>query len=595
MIRYLRGTKHQEIRYGTPGKGHGPGDQLPVERDFNLIEVFADASFCPGSDRSQTGIVLMWGNAPVGWLSMRQPCASLSTAEAELQASLDGMTLAEGLHGLLSELAESPQKSYLYNDNVGACTVMSLPQGSWRTRHLRLKAAWFFEQLELSRFKAYHVPGKYMLGDLCTKALLGPRVKELLNMMSVSCDESPSGADGGESAWKSLNVLDGYTSGSTRSGGDGRVRQAIRAITAASVLESVASKLLKVQVELDDSQTESYDLLKYLCALLVLVGLVALSAWKCRSRETPRIRVVRETDERSDEDWSVILGSEPEGADHELEARFSGRSFGSLTNSVPYDLRGSRTPPDDEGTTGSGYRSSTVPVYRSTQGPLTPGDDDDDCDDGFRNISEEGLRRRVGSDTNPTSKLPRTLVPQPHMREGSRGGGLLSAATSSASAERASEFFLVRDAGNEMVGAYARYVDDEAVVGTPAAVKAMLPDEEPEEQTAPQTVTRRFDDHRERLVIHPGWTLKAPPILNRDLIPDWGGPEALMHQKLPPSLTADIWYIDRRRGVLTRFHAVARQRLYVPSKQGIPDGVEWAELTGRRRTLGYLQAYECST
>ena len=36
-----------------------------------------------------------------------------------------------------------------------------------------------------------------MLGDLCTKALFGPRVRELLNMMSVSCDERPSGADGG--------------------------------------------------------------------------------------------------------------------------------------------------------------------------------------------------------------------------------------------------------------------------------------------------------------------------------------------------------------------------------------------------------------
>ncbi|CAE7312985.1 RE1, partial [Symbiodinium microadriaticum] len=69
MIRYLRTTKHQEVRYGIPGEGHGPGSQLPIERDFNLIEVFADASFCPGSDRSQTGIVLMWGNAPIGWMS----------------------------------------------------------------------------------------------------------------------------------------------------------------------------------------------------------------------------------------------------------------------------------------------------------------------------------------------------------------------------------------------------------------------------------------------------------------------------------------------------------------------------------------------
>ena len=196
MIRYLRATKNQELVYGCPGKGHGPGEQLPVERDFNLIVVL-HASFCPGSDRSQSGIILMWGNAPIGWMSMRQPCASLSTAEAELQSSLDGVTLAEGLHGLLAELAEAPQQTFLYNDNVGAGTVLTLPQGAWRTRHLRLKAAWFLEQLEYSRFRVYHMPGQYMLGDLCTKSLVGARVKELLKMMNV-CVE-PSSVDGGES------------------------------------------------------------------------------------------------------------------------------------------------------------------------------------------------------------------------------------------------------------------------------------------------------------------------------------------------------------------------------------------------------------
>ncbi|CAE7867861.1 RE2, partial [Symbiodinium necroappetens] len=242
MIRYLKSTKHQEVRYGIPGEGHGPGSQLPVERDFNLIEVFADASFCPGSDRSQTGIVLMWGNAPIGWMSMRQPCASLSTAEAELQASLDGMTLAEGLHGLLSELAE-----------------------------------------------AYHVPGKYMLGDLCTKPLLGPRIKELLSMMSVTL-EKPSDADGGES--DSLKEIKRYKIEpveSSGSGGDGRVEQALRAITAASLIDGVASKLMKIQVEIEEEKNqldEIFDLLKYLSAVLVLVGLIALVAWKCWKRES---------------------------------------------------------------------------------------------------------------------------------------------------------------------------------------------------------------------------------------------------------------------------------------------------------------------
>ncbi|CAE7635935.1 RE1 [Symbiodinium sp. CCMP2592] len=313
MIRYLRATKDQELVYGLPGKGHGPGNQLPVERDFNLIEVFADASFCPGTDRSQTGIILMWGNAPVGWMSMRQPCASLSTAEAELQSSLDGMTLAEGLHGLLAELAEAPQQTFLYTDNVGACTVLTLPQGAWRTRHLRLKAAWFLEQLEYSKFRVYHAPGQFMLGDLCTKALVGPRVKELLKMMNVSV--VPSSVDGGEShaVKKATKAESGVGSGNVISGG---AEKALKAVTAASLLHGALSKLVKVQIELEPEERvqleDNISVLKLACGALLLVGLTVLATWKCM-QHIPRIRAVRESSDTSSE-WSHVQ-SEPEGPD----------------------------------------------------------------------------------------------------------------------------------------------------------------------------------------------------------------------------------------------------------------------------------------
>ena len=191
MLRYLRHTADYELHYGGPGEGRGPSNQLAVDRDS--LEVLADASFCPGTDKSQTGLVILWGNSPIAWLSMRQPCASLSTAEAELQSSLDGITLAYGPYGLLPLLKEfsgESQKTLLYNDNQGACTVMNLPQGTWRTRHLRLKAAWFFEQLEHAKFRMYHVPGKFMLGDLCTKSLQGVKVRELLTMMGVLTEPS---------------------------------------------------------------------------------------------------------------------------------------------------------------------------------------------------------------------------------------------------------------------------------------------------------------------------------------------------------------------------------------------------------------------
>ncbi|OLQ05239.1 Copia protein [Symbiodinium microadriaticum] len=434
MIRYLRATKHQELVYGMPGIGHGPGDQLPVERNFNLIEVFADASFCPGTDRSQTGIILMWGNAPVGWMSMRQPCASLSTAEAELHASLDGMTLAEGLHGLLTELAEAPQQSFLYNDNIGACTVMTLPQGAWRTRHLRLKAAWFLEQLELSRFRIYHVPGRFMLGDLCTKSLQGVRVRELLQMMSVQL--GPSNVDGGEShAIKkaAAGAEVSFGSGGVTSGG---AEKALKALTAASLLHGVMSKLVTVQVDIEPEEKHWFDynnnLLKLACGALLLVALTAFATWK----------YVKHVDPRRSLEGERLLGG----------------GLGAFSASGDAGL----SEGDDD---------------------LPPGDEQEDT---------------------------------------------------AAELQSALEF---------------------------KAAARPIP------------------------VIYPGWYLRTPPQETWDPEPAWGGPESNFHQSIPPRVKKDFWHVDRRRSVAVRFHAQPRVKLYLPGPSGLPEGVQYAQLTGRRRTL----------
>ena len=184
LLKYLRGTIHYKICYGAPRSNRekaGPLQCLAA----NTLELFADASFCAGADRSQSGITLQWNDAPVAWLSLRQPTASLSTAEAELQAGIDCMTLAERFTELFRELEGISLKCVLYGDNQGAVTVLQIPQGAWRTRHLRLKASWFLQQVEDNKYPVYHVPGQFMLGDICTKTLGGPRVRELLQLMGV--------------------------------------------------------------------------------------------------------------------------------------------------------------------------------------------------------------------------------------------------------------------------------------------------------------------------------------------------------------------------------------------------------------------------
>ena len=179
--------------------------------------------------------------------------------------------------------------------------------------------------------------------------------------------------------------------------------------------------------------------------------------------------------------------------------------------------------------------------------------------------------------------------PQPHpntMRRGSRERGAIPGNQASSSSAGDAAFFLARGENEDVCSADAKHVDDEVVLGTPEMMQGMLHEEESDSQAPQQLTARRAEDHRERLVMHPGWTLKAPPMLDRWLIPNWGGPEALVHQQLQSSLKNDMWYVDRiRGGVLTRFHAVLRQTLCVPSQQGVPAGIQWADLTGRQRRL----------
>ena len=553
MIRYLRSTKTQEIVYGSSGKGHGPGEQLPEQRDFNLVEVFADASFCPGTDRSQSGIIMLWGNAPVGWMSMRQPCASLSTAEAELQASLDGMTLAEGLYGLLEELAEAPQKAFLYNDNVGACTVLTLPQGAWRTRHLRLKASWFLEQLELAKIRIYHVPGQYMLGDLCTKSLVGARVKELLGMMNIH--NQPSCDDGGESlALKKLEnkASKEVVSSDTTSGGVGK---AFRALTAASSLHCVLSRIVKVQVELEPEQGEPggnvVDILKLVCGLLLLLGVSALAVWSCASGEIPRIRAVRENPDDESE-WSVVQ-SAPEGVDVKDEDKDDDRV------GLKEGLR------NRAGRTGCGSRSLAVPA------PLVPSGSS-----AARDGRDED-RRLDGSSTSEVGCGSGSFaIPAPLVPSGSPG-------------DDTSRRKQVRGAGSSGAEDWRDLAERSS--GSEAAANA---DGDVQEHADAELQTAMFARQAStyRPVIYPGWHFSAPPSAAWDPEPAWGGPEGNFHQRIPPRFRQDFWFHDLRRRVVVRFHAKPRRKMFLPGPAGWPDGVAQHQLTGRRRTLAKLQSPE---
>ena len=72
------------------------------------LEVYTDSSFGPGGNDSQGTVIVMWGGAMVMWKSGKQPLAPLSTAESELQESIEGMTMGDSCDVLIMEVETSP-------------------------------------------------------------------------------------------------------------------------------------------------------------------------------------------------------------------------------------------------------------------------------------------------------------------------------------------------------------------------------------------------------------------------------------------------------------------------------------------------------
>ena len=122
-------------------------DPLKAAQGHYTLEIQTDSPFAPQGERSQSGIVLMWAGGVIGFHSSRQPFITTSTAESELLAMQEGHLLATSLVLLVQGLAGAP-KYIVIADNIAALTLVLQSSGTWRTRHLRLRAAHAHERIE---------------------------------------------------------------------------------------------------------------------------------------------------------------------------------------------------------------------------------------------------------------------------------------------------------------------------------------------------------------------------------------------------------------------------------------------------------------
>ncbi|CAE7906865.1 unnamed protein product [Symbiodinium sp. KB8] len=97
-----------------------------------------DAAYAPQSTRSHGGWLVTFGGVPIVWRSGRQQMITLSTAEAELLAMIDGAIAMKGVESLLADVGQAVHERYIESDTMAALSISS-GSSSWRSNDLQLQ------------------------------------------------------------------------------------------------------------------------------------------------------------------------------------------------------------------------------------------------------------------------------------------------------------------------------------------------------------------------------------------------------------------------------------------------------------------------
>ena len=154
------------------------GRQLIYESRNVYLSGFVDASFAPDANRSHTGWLILLGGNVIAWRSSRQSCISLSTAEAELEAAVEGLVALQGIQALLQDIGIDTFQMQMHSDSTSALAIAH-GSCSWRTRHLRLKSAWIGELISKNLVEFSHCSGEVQPADMLTKPLASGKLKSL--------------------------------------------------------------------------------------------------------------------------------------------------------------------------------------------------------------------------------------------------------------------------------------------------------------------------------------------------------------------------------------------------------------------------------
>ncbi|GJV19118.1 hypothetical protein Tco_1368138 [Tanacetum coccineum] len=175
IFRYLRGTIHMGLWYPK-----GSGFELTAFSD-------ADHAGCLDTRKSTSGGIQFLGDKLVSWMSKKQDCTAMSSAEAEYVALSASCAQVMWMQTQLQDYGFNYNKIPLYCDSQSAIAISCNPVQHSRTKHIHTRYHFIKEQVENGIIELYFVRTEYQLADMFTKALPEDRFQYLVRQIGMRC------------------------------------------------------------------------------------------------------------------------------------------------------------------------------------------------------------------------------------------------------------------------------------------------------------------------------------------------------------------------------------------------------------------------
>ncbi|GKA60320.1 hypothetical protein Tco_0759727 [Tanacetum coccineum] len=175
IFRYLKGTINMGLWY-------------PKDSGFKLTAFLdADHARCIDTRKSTSEGIQFLGDKLVSWMSKKQDCNAMLSAEAEYVALSASCAQVIWMRTELKDYSFKYNKIPLYCDSQSAIVILCNPVQHSRTKHIHTRYYFIKEHVENGIIELYFVRAEYQLADMFTKALPKDRFQYLVRRIGMRC------------------------------------------------------------------------------------------------------------------------------------------------------------------------------------------------------------------------------------------------------------------------------------------------------------------------------------------------------------------------------------------------------------------------